>query len=232
MLKKFIANIRFAILFGALLMLVSVACTSEGDSDTPALAATQTSPTAETADPTSTPVPPSASFSVDVESGSAPLLVTFVNTSRGPATSLEWDFGDGTTSTDASPSHGYTVAGSHDVTLTVSGPGGTDTSSMTGLITVQPGPPVGLQISPPSATLAVQEVAQFTASVVDEFGNASPSAAKWTIAGDGGSIADDGRFTAGIVADTFNDAVTASLQTDKGEMVAAASVSVEAGPVA
>jgi len=221
-------------------MLVSVACTSESDPDTPTLAATQTqalaatqsSPPAQTTIPTSTPVPPSASFSFDVESGSAPLTVNFINTSTGESTSVEWDFGDGTTSADPSPSHDYTIAGTYDVKLTISGPGGTDTSAMPGLISVQPGPPMGLQVSPSNAVLAIQEVVQFTAIVVDGFGNALPGTATWAITGDGGSIADDGRFTAGIVADTFTDIVTASFQTDNGELTATASVSVEAGPVA
>ena len=70
--------------------------------------------------------PPSASFSVDVESGVAPLEVRFAHTSQGPLTSVEWDFGDGTTSTEYSPSHTYTTAGSHSVRLTAVGPGGVD----------------------------------------------------------------------------------------------------------
>ena len=70
--------------------------------------------------------PPSASFLVDVDSGSAPLTVEFDNTSQGPATEVEWDFGDGDTSTSLSPIHRYTVAGTYDVKLSVSGPGGSD----------------------------------------------------------------------------------------------------------
>ena len=61
--------------------------------------------------------PPSASFLVDVDSGSAPLTVEFDNTSQGPATDVEWDFGDGATSTNLSPVHRYTVAGTYDVKL-------------------------------------------------------------------------------------------------------------------
>ena len=80
---------------------------------TPAPTATPTpTPTS-----TPTPVPPEASFSVDQESGSAPLVVQFQNTSNGPVTTLEWDFGDGTASADQSPSHRYTIAGSYTVTL-------------------------------------------------------------------------------------------------------------------
>ena len=167
-----------------------------------------------------------------MESGSVPLIDDFKNTSQGPTTSLEWDFGDGTISTDPFPSHRYIVAATYNVKLTVSGPGGTDTSTMPGLITVNPGLPVGLEVSPASATLPVQEVAQFTAIALDKFGNAVPSTVTWSIVGEGGSIADDGRFTADTVADTFTDTITASIQTDTGELVGTASVTVEPGPVA
>ena len=92
--------------------------------------------------------PPSASFLVDVDSGSAPLVVDFNNTSQGPATAVEWDFGDGATSTNLSPVHHYTVAGTYDVKLSVSRPGGSGASVMTQLITVEPGPVTKVQVEP------------------------------------------------------------------------------------
>ena len=82
--------------------------------------------------------PPSASFIFNVDSGSAPLTVEFLNNTQGPATKVEWDFGDGTTSTKMSPVHLYTVAGTYEVKLFVSGPAGSDTRVMTQLITVEP----------------------------------------------------------------------------------------------
>ncbi|MCI0866544.1 MAG: PKD domain-containing protein, partial [Chloroflexi bacterium] len=109
---------------------------------------------------------------------------------------MEWDFGDGSTSTDQSPTHRYTIAGRHTVGLEVSGPGGTDTRVMPGLVTVSPGPPVSLEVSPSSAAIAVQRSTQFTAVARDEFGNFVPSEVTWAIAGEGGSISSDGRFTA------------------------------------
>ena len=44
--------------------------------------------------------------------------VQFTNQSSVNATTYSWDFGDGTTSTDASPMHTYTVDGIYTVTLT------------------------------------------------------------------------------------------------------------------
>lgn len=89
---------------------------------------------------------------------------------------------------------------------------------------------MSLTVSPSNATLAVQEVAQFGAVARDEFGNVVTGAIKWETAG-GGSIGPTGLFTAGTVAGTFADTVTASLLTDTLELVASASVTVEPGPL-
>ena len=184
--------------------------------------------------PTSTPVPvppPTASFSLDVSSGSAPLTVRFSNTSQGQVTDWEWDFGDGATSDVTSPVHRYTIAGSYTVTLKVSGPGGSDTNVMADLMTVLPGPPVSLEVYPPTAPPAIKETAQFTTIARDQFGNVYPGTVVWSVAAGAGSIDPDGVFAAGTVAGVFADAVKASLQTGAGELVASGSVTVEPGPV-
>jgi PKD repeat protein len=60
--------------------------------------------------------------------GFAPLSVVCTDASAG-ATSLLWDFGDGATSTEASPVHTYTVPGDFDVTQTATSAGGSDTAT-------------------------------------------------------------------------------------------------------
>lgn len=60
-------------------------------------------------------VPPSVGFSV-AQSEINYLEYTFTNSSTG-AVSYEWDFGDGNTSTEESPTHVYDVAGIYTVTL-------------------------------------------------------------------------------------------------------------------
>jgi hypothetical protein len=50
------------------------------------------------------------------------LTVTFTNLSPAQFTNFTWDFGDGITSTEKSPGHTYTMAGSFPVTLTAMGP--------------------------------------------------------------------------------------------------------------
>ena len=72
-----------------------------------------------------------AGFTASVTSGAAPLSVTFTNTSTG-ATSFSWDFeSDGTPdSTATNPTHVFTTGGATTVTLTATGPGGTDTETL------------------------------------------------------------------------------------------------------
>ena len=80
---------------------------------------------------------PQADFSASPVSGAAPLTVTFSDLSSGTFTSWLWDFGDGVTSTLQSPSHTYTSTGVYTVTLSVSGPGGSDQEIKVGYIFVQ-----------------------------------------------------------------------------------------------
>lgn len=181
--------------------------------------------------PTATPIPPSASFSVDVESGSAPLTVNFSNVSNGPITLREWDFGDGTTSTEQSPSHRYTLADTFTVGLKVVGPGGTDTAQISGLVTVSPGSPFSLEVSPTEAILAVQEETLFTTVARDQFGNVVKTTPEWVVMAGGGSIDADGRFTADTRAGSFTHAISAYVPTGLGILEAASSVTVEPGPV-
>ncbi len=65
-----------------------------------------------------------ASFSMSDSAGTCPpLIVQFTNTSSNQST-YKWDFGDGTFSSAASPSHFYNVAGTYFAKLSITGPGG------------------------------------------------------------------------------------------------------------
>jgi len=58
-------------------------------------------------------------FDLAPASGSKPLLVDFTPILDGTVTTYAWDFGDGSTSTEAAPSHVYYTAGTYTVTLGV-----------------------------------------------------------------------------------------------------------------
>ncbi len=72
---------------------------------------------------------PAADFTADVTADPPPLTVNFTDNSSGNITSWEWDFGDGGTSMEQNPSHTYNDLGRYTVSLTITGPGGSDTET-------------------------------------------------------------------------------------------------------
>ncbi len=93
---------------------------------------------------------PQAAASANPIAGLAPMDVTFSSAGTNdpdndPITYL-WNFGDGTTSTDPNPTHGYTVNGTYNVTLTVSDGSKQGTASVT--VTVGNRLPTGTITSP------------------------------------------------------------------------------------
>jgi len=59
-------------------------------------------------------------------------VIVFSNSSTGDGLTYEWDFGDGTTSTESQPTHTYTETGTYDVVLhTTTVNGCTDETTMT-----------------------------------------------------------------------------------------------------
>ena len=77
---------------------------------------------------------PVAVVSATPETGEAPLEVTFTgsnSTDDDAVVSYAWDFGDGTSSTEADPTHTYTAPGTYTAELTVTdGEGLTNTASI------------------------------------------------------------------------------------------------------
>lgn len=65
--------------------------------------------------------PPTVNFSGSVTTGCNPVTINFTDQSTGdfPAKSMQWDFGDGSISSDNNPSHTYAVSGKYSVTLKV-----------------------------------------------------------------------------------------------------------------
>lgn len=105
--------------------------------------------------------------------------VQFVNQSKGPFTSLQWFFGDGTSSADEHPAHKFGLAGFYAVTLTVAdGRGGRQ--SITNALRVLGPPPPKAQFQP-LGEIAANAAAQFIDRSVGtieqrvwEFGDGTP----------------------------------------------------------
>ncbi|MEE2884008.1 MAG: PKD domain-containing protein [Planctomycetota bacterium] len=81
--------------------------------------------------------PPVADFTVTTkDDGIADHTIIYEDHSVGLVENYLWDFGDGDTSTTLVGEHTYLEPGSYTITLTVSGPGGSDTMELPNPITV------------------------------------------------------------------------------------------------
>jgi PKD repeat protein len=79
---------------------------------------------------------PVADFTANTTSGNVPLAVAFTDTSSGSPTSWNWTFGDGAVSSEQNPVHVYTNTGTYTVSLEVTNPDGSNTTTKTEYITV------------------------------------------------------------------------------------------------
>jgi len=129
---------------------------------------------------TGPPPPPVVAFVGSPTSGTEPLTVNFTDQSTGSITSWSWTFGDGGTSVSQNPSYEYTSAGTYNVTLIVTGPGGSDGETKNNYITVDP-------CVPPTASFTGSPTSGEVPMLVN-FTNASSGATSysWTF-GDGGT---------------------------------------------
>ena len=79
---------------------------------------------------------PVANFSGTPTTGTAPLEVSFTDSTTGDIDSRSWTFGDGGSSTAQHPTYTYDDPGTYTVSLTVTGPSGSDTETKNNYITV------------------------------------------------------------------------------------------------
>lgn len=131
---------------------------------------------------------PVAAFTVTQTSWITPFNMSFTDKSTGTIFVCNWDFGDGTTSTDQNPVHSYAAAGKYNVTLEVIGAG---SNSITKVITVAASKPSTMKASTVKAPVAAfgtsvsGRTVQFTdksknspISYLWDFGDKSTSTAK------------------------------------------------------
>ncbi len=127
------------------------------------------------------PGPPIAQFSGSPISGAAPLTVNFSDQSSGSISSHSWTFGDGGGSGLVNPAHTYNAAGTYNVTLNVTGPGGSDGETKLAYITVDPPAPVAQFIGTPTSGAA-----PLTVNFSDQSSGVI-SSHSWTFGDGGGS---------------------------------------------
>uniref|UniRef100_UPI001FEC9B79 PKD domain-containing protein n=1 Tax=Methanosarcina spelaei TaxID=1036679 RepID=UPI001FEC9B79 len=127
--------------------------------------------------PASVPVLPIANFVTNVSEGYSPLTVQFTDLSTN-STSVNWDFGDKSNSTERNPVHEYSDPGIYTVNLTASNENGIDLKSATITVTEKSLIPVTAFSASPTSGKAPLKVAFIDKSA------GSPTKWKWSF-GDG-----------------------------------------------
>jgi len=92
-----------------------------------------------------TSLPPVAAMSQSTVAGSAPLAVSFSDSSTGKIASWQWLFGDGSSDSARSPTHTYLAAGLYTAMLVVHGDGGSDTVNSSVITVTDTTPPAAAQ---------------------------------------------------------------------------------------
>ena len=141
---------------------------------------------------------PIASFTASSTSAGVGELISFTNNST-EATSFQWEFGDGATSTEENPTHAYSLDGSFNVELTAINEKGSSSASTT-VVIAYPDPVADFSMD--KTTAEMDEIVTFT--------NSSQNAAtySWSF-GDGETsteentthaYAEDGTYTIQLTA--------------------------------
>jgi len=115
--------------------------------------------------------PPNASFTALPKSGKTPLMVQFNDTSLNNPTAWNWEFGDGTNSSEQNPVHTYLSPGNYTVSLHATNPYGSNVSIKTNFIIVSPGTPAGtLALYPESDMTLVKYIPPGNSTLNELFG--------------------------------------------------------------
>ncbi|WP_127508867.1 PQQ-dependent sugar dehydrogenase [Actinoplanes solisilvae] len=114
---------------------------------------------------------PIARVAANPSSGAAPLTVSFSSSGssdpEGGALTYSWNFGDGSTSSAANPSHTYASTGQRTVTLTVTDPAGLTATASTTVTVGNTAPTVVLNTPIDGALFAFGDSVPYTITVSD-----------------------------------------------------------------
>lgn len=152
------------------------------------------------------PTPLSASASGSPTTGAAPLHVVFTGSASGGTApyTFAWDFGDGGSSTEQSPTHDYTADGSYTAALTV-----TDSAAATATgnvyITVGGGTPLSVTVTSDKTSGAPPLTVGFTSTVS---GGAPPYTYDWDFKDGSAHVTDPNTIHTFIADGTYNVTLT------------------------
>jgi len=165
-----------------------------------------------------------ASFSWSPASPVAGQSVSFVDLSTGGVTSWQWNFGDGTGSTQQSPVKQFAAAGNYSVLLTVSN--GSSSSSTRNIVSVAAQTPASVPVSASFAMSATMIQSGGTVNFSDQ-SSGSPTSWQWTF-GDGGSSAAQNPSHSFSNAGTYTVTLVARNSTSSGTATRSLSVTAPA----
>ena len=122
-------------------------------------------------------VAPAASFTVDNNSGCAPMTINFTDLSAGSPTGWNWSFpgGNPSTSTDQNPTVTYDNTGSYTVTLEVNNNFGNDIATQIGYVTINDAPSAAFSSSSNALTTTFTNNSSNATSYSWDFGDGNTS---------------------------------------------------------
>jgi len=168
-------------------------------------------------------IPPlKAKFVADPKAGKVPLLVKFTDMSTGNPESWDWDFGDGSSSTQANPVHAYTTPGAFHVSLTVKSGMNKDTANQT---LVAGGVP-STDFVADSTTVSVNTLVHFTDKTLN-----SPTSWSWNF-GDGATSTEQNPTHPYPVKGIFTVTLTATNNEGKDTEIKTNYITVGLAPIA
>ena len=163
---------------------------------------------------------PEPDFEADQTYGPVPLTVNFTDLTPNTVDSWLWDFGDGETSTEQNPQHIYTEEDYFTVSLTVTGPGGTNT--ITKVDYINTGNLLGLDVTADPDTICLGATTQLDAGATGGSGDYTYS---WT--------SDPEGFTSDEENPEVSPEVTTIyfVEVNDGEQIASGEITVFVNPL-